>query len=93
MDNMFNNAPLFDQDLGSWNVSSVVLMFNMFNGVTLSTPNYNSLLNGWASLGGSLQSSVTFNGGNSVYTIATAGASRTYLTGTKLWSISDGGGI
>jgi surface protein len=93
MNNMFNNAPLFDQDLGSWNVSSVVLMFNMFNGVTLSTPNYNSLLNGWASLGGSLQSSVTFNGGNSVYTIATAGASRTYLTGTKLWSISDGGGI
>jgi hypothetical protein len=68
-------------------------MNGMFLGVTLSTPNYDSLLNGWASLGGSLQSGVLFNGGNSIYTIAISGVSRTYLTGTKLWTISDGGGI
>jgi hypothetical protein len=65
----------------------------MFDGVTLSTGNYDSLLTGWASLGGSLQSGVTFDGGNSVYTISTAGSSRTYLTGTKLWTITDGGGV
>ena len=65
----------------------------MFVGVTLSTPNYNSLLNGWASYGGALQSTVPFHAGSSVYTIATAGVSRGYLTGTKLWTITDGGGI
>jgi len=93
MTSMFYSATSFNQNIGSWVVSGVTSMSGMFFGVTLSTPNYDSLLNGWASLGGSLQSGVPFNGGSSVYTISTAGASRTYLTGTKLWAISDGGGI
>jgi surface protein len=93
MGSMFQSANLFDQNLGGWNVSNVTNMTAMFNGITLSTVNYDSLLNGWASLGGSLQSGVSFDGGSSIYTISTAGASRTYLTGTKLWTITDGGGI
>jgi len=90
---MFNGATSFDQDLGTWNTSFITDATDMFLGVTLSTPNYNSLLNGWASYGGALQSGVPFNAGNSVYTIATAGASRGFLTTTKLWTITDGGGI
>jgi surface protein len=93
MNGMFSNATSFDQDLGTWDVTSLATASNMFVGVTLSTPNYNSLLIGWASYGVSLISFVPFHGGNSVYTIATAGPSRTYLTGTKGWTITDGGGI
>jgi hypothetical protein len=93
MNSMFNGATSFNQDLGTWNVTSLAAASNMFFGVTLSTPNYNSLLNGWASYGGALQFSVLFDGGNSVYTIATAGASRGFLTTTKFWTITDGGGI
>ena len=93
MNGMFSNATSFNQDLGTWDVTSLTIAAFMFNGVTLSTPNYNSLLNGWASYGGALQSGVSFDAGGSVYTIATAGASRTYLTVTKGWTITDGGGI
>jgi surface protein len=93
MNSMFNGATSFDQDLGTWDVTSLATASNMFLGVTLSTPNYDSLLIGWASYGAGLISFVPFHGGGSVYTIATAGPSRTYLTGTKGWTITDGGGI
>jgi surface protein len=90
MSNMFANATSFNQDLGTWDVTSLTTAINMFNGVTLSTPNYDSLLIGWASYGPALQSGVPFDGGGSQYTSA-AVASRGYLTGTKLWTITDGG--
>jgi surface protein len=87
---MFANATSFDQNLGTWDVTSLTNATNMFFGVTLSTPNYDSLLIGWASYGVALQSGVPFDGGGSQYTSA-AVASRGYLTGTKLWTIIDGG--
>ena len=93
MTNMFFNAISFDQDLGTWDVTSLTTATSMFNGVTLSTPNYDALLQGWASYGPALQSGVTFSAGGSVYTIFVAGASRGFLTTTKLWTITDGGGI
>jgi surface protein len=90
MEQMFRFATSFDQDLGTWDVTSLTTAINMFDGVTLSTSNYDSLLIGWASYGPTLQSGVPFNGGGSQYTSA-AVASRGYLTGTKLWTITDGG--
>ena len=64
------DATAFDQDISSWDVSSVTDMGNMFNGVTLSTANYDALLRGWSTL--TLQSDVTFHGGNSTYCNAVA---------------------
>jgi surface protein len=85
---MFNGAVSFDQDLGNWDVSNMKQMDNMFSGVTLSTENYDSLLNGWSSLP-SLQNGVQFHGGNSQYCLGEA--ARQNLMDTYNWTITDAG--
>jgi len=88
---MFYNATAFNQDISNWDVSGVTSMINMFNGVTLSTANYNALLIGWDALT-TLQSSVTFKGGNSQYTCGSAAeTARNNITSTYGWLITDGG--
>lgn len=97
MEQMFFNATSFDQDLGTWDVTSLVNAVNMFNGVTLSTPNYDSLLVGWASYGTLLQTFVPFDGGNSQYTPGISGPSRSFLDDPlplgRDWIITDGGPV
>ncbi|MCK5450125.1 DUF2341 domain-containing protein, partial [Candidatus Pacearchaeota archaeon] len=91
MSYMFSNADVFNQDIGNWNVSAVTDMTEMFNGVTLSTANYDSLLNGWASLTPNLQGSVPFHGGSSMYSISANASRNGTLIGVHSWSITDGG--
>jgi hypothetical protein len=63
-------------------------MNNMFEGIALSTSNYDSLLLGWSAQ--SVQNSVTFSGGNRKYSSAAASARQT-LADTYGWNITDGG--
>ena len=83
-------------NIGSWDVSNVNSFVDFLGGgTTLTTANYNSLLQGWASLGTFLQSGVTFDAPTTNYSIApSAGATaRNYLVTTKGWTINDAGPI
>jgi hypothetical protein len=89
---MFNNSTSFDQDISSWNVTNLTNASGMFGGATLSTSNYDALLVGWDAQ--TLQSMVTFDGGNSTYTLLSAAdTARTNMINNDLWTITDGGGV
>ncbi len=92
MSYMFSSASAFNQDLSGWDVSNVTDMTYMFDGVTLSTANYDALLEGWNNL--TLQSGISFHGGDSKYTAGSAAeTARTNMTSSDSWTITDGGTI
>ena len=85
---MFNGASSFDQNLGSWDVTLLTSAVSMFSGATLSTSNYDALLNGWNAQ--VLNTGITFDGGNSTYCAVAAHDNMTSAVGDN-WTISDGG--
>ena len=89
MSSMFNGATAFQQNIGSWNVANVTSFTNFMatkTPATFSTTNLDAIYNGWVTV--QLSRTITF--GTAKYSAAgTAG--RGFLTGTKLWTITDGG--
>jgi surface protein len=91
MSQMFKDAPAFNQNIGTWDVANVQDFDFFMQGktpATFSTTNLNAIYNGWSTQ--SVQPSLTINFGQAKYTGA-ATAGRLVLTGTKLWTITDGG--
>ena len=91
MEGMFRDAPAFNQNIGTWDVANVGSFFNFMQGktdATFSTTNLNAIYNGWSTQ--AVQSSLTIDFGTAKYTAA-ASAGRLVLTGTALWTITDGG--
>ncbi len=89
MRSMFEKATAFDQNIGGWDVGKVMNMTEMFSDVTLSIANYDALLTGWNAQ--TLRSSVTFDGGNSLYMSADAQTARANMISSDSWTITDGG--
>ncbi|WP_157417828.1 BspA family leucine-rich repeat surface protein [Aequorivita capsosiphonis] len=87
MREMFRDATAFNQNIGDWEVVNVTDMIGMFQNVSLSTVNYDVLLNGWSNL--TLKNNVTFNVGNSKY--CSGEIAKNNIITTFGWSITDGG--
>ena len=88
---MFKDAPAFNQNIGTWDVENVTDFNGFMQGktdATFSTTNLNAIYNGWSTQ--SVQPSLTIDFGTAKYTAA-ATAGRLVLTGTALWTITDGG--
>jgi len=91
MGSMFRDAPAFNQNIGTWDVANVQAFSSFMTGktpATFSTTNLNAIYNGWSTQ--AVQPSLDIDFGTAKYTAA-ATAGRLVLTGTKLWTITDGG--
>lgn len=87
---MFKSATAFNQDLGSLVIDPLTDAADMFDGVTLSTVNYDALLIGWQ--GQLHEDNVTFDGGGSKYSAGAAATARAVLVSDG-WIIADGGQV
>ena len=91
MTEMFLEALAFDRDIGAWDVANVESFSNFMGDktpATFSTTNLNAIYNGWSTQ--AVQPNLNISFGTAKYTAA-ATAGRLVLTGTALWTITDGG--
>jgi len=92
-------ASNFDQNLGSWDMTNCTNMFALFSSTSLSTANYDGILTGWTGWTGGiptiiLQNNVNFGASGATFTLGSdAEDARDYLINTKIWSITDAGGV
>jgi surface protein len=88
MQKTFAYCPNFNQDISSWNFEAVTNMINMFAGsISWSTENYDKFL--ISAAGQDVKTGVQFDCVTKYTAGGAAEAARTYLTGTKSWTIND----
>jgi len=90
---MFSGATAFNQDISAWSIAALTTASGMFNLSGFTITNYNKLLDsvtGWPSQA-TILTNVSFSAGTAHYSGANAIAGRLVLTGTKTWTITDGG--
>ncbi|WP_025740616.1 BspA family leucine-rich repeat surface protein [Aquimarina pacifica] len=95
---MFTQNSQFDQNLGSWDISKVSNMSNMFLQSSLSTTNYDATLIGWATDSSGIfndgiddiPSGINFNAGSSTFCLGIEAKSKLVSTLYE-WIITDGG--
>jgi|GEM_PF-1160470 surface protein len=93
---MFNGAVSFDQNLGDWDISKVQsfedadAFYSFLGNSGLTTPNYDSLLIGWAALP-SVERNMRLGVGNVKYTAAASAARAKLTNDPNNWIISDAG--
>ena len=88
MSQMFSGATSFDQGISDWTFRSDVRLFGMFEGVTLSTENYDALLIAFDAL--TLDKS-QYSSVNSKYSPGAAATARQNLIDIDGWTIYDDG--
>jgi surface protein len=93
---MFNGAVSFDQNLGDWDISKVQsfedadAFYSFLGNSGLTTPNYDSLLIGWAALP-SVERNMRLGVGNVKYTAAASAARAKLTNDPNNWIINDAG--
>jgi hypothetical protein len=92
MNQMFQSAIAFNQNIGTWNISNVTVFSNFMLGKgfgSYSSANLNAIYNGWSLL--TVQPSIVISFGTIKYTLA-GQAGKNILTGApNNWTITDGG--
>lgn len=93
MSSMLSHATAFDQDVSQFSIAALTTAASMFTSSGFTKTNYDKLLNnttGWPSQA-TIQSNVTFSAGSAHYSAGAPTTGRSILTGTKTWTITDGG--
>lgn len=90
LSSMFRFDTLFNQDISSFNISAMTNADLMFSASGFSQTNYDLLLVAWANQP-TVQNNVVFSAGSAKYGAGAPATARAFLTGTKLWTITDGG--